>query len=63
MIDWNRNGKIDPEDVVLTEILRRQEEDAEEEETRGPGKASVLPGCLLNLLILPVLMLFGGWKR
>lgn len=49
MIDFNGNRRIDPEEVVLTEILLD-----EEKTPKRPG------GCLTALLTLPLLLL-KGW--
>ena len=52
MIDWNNNGKIDPEELFLTEEILG--EDTPEE---NPHKFS---GCLLSLITLPFLIILKG---
>ena len=63
MIDWNRNGRIDPEDAVLTEIIRSAEDDPEEPEQGESGRIPPHTGCLLTLLLLPFSLLWGGRKQ
>ena len=53
MIDWNNNGKIDPEELFLTEEILGKEE--EEEPKHKPS------GCLLTLLTLPFLIILKGF--
>lgn len=55
MIDWNNNGKIDSEEVFLTEEILGEETTDEEEEK--PHKPS---GCLFTLLTLPFLIILKG---
>lgn len=45
MIDWNNDGRIDPTEVVLTEIILGEQDDGpefmeEERETAGEPKRS-----------------------
>lgn len=53
MIDWNNNGKIDPEEVFLTEEILGEDE-SEGDKPRKPT------GCLFTLLTLPFLILLKG---
>ena len=57
MIDWNNNGKIDPEELFLTEEILGEEED--EVETSQPVKHT---GCLFALLTLPLLIILKGLR-
>ena len=50
MIDWNGNGKIDPEEFIITDIILGEDEEGEEKHPKKPRG-----GCLMSLLILPVL--------
>ena len=55
MIDWNNNGRIDPEEIFLTEEILGDERITEEEEkTHKPS------GCLLTMLSIPVLIILRG---
>ena len=54
MIDWNNNGKIDPEELFLTEEILKTEE-----ESPQPQKKPTT-GCLLTLLTLPFLIILKG---
>ncbi len=56
MIDWNNNGKIDPEEVFLTQEILGEEE-SEHEEPPAPSRKSA--GCLLSLLTLPIIIMKG----
>lgn len=56
MIDWNNNGKIDPEEIFLTEEILG-EEDEEEEKSSQPTKHT---DCLFTLLTLPILIILKG---
>lgn len=55
MIDWNNNGKIDPEEFVLTEIMLEdaEKDDADREHIRkqraSRGRGA---GCLTGLMFL-----------
>lgn len=53
MIDWNNNDTIDPEEIILTEVIL-----SEEEEPEQPPKHS---GCFLTLLALPFLFIMKGF--
>ena len=35
MIDWNNNGRIDPEEIIMTQFLLSEEEEEEEEDGFG----------------------------
>jgi hypothetical protein len=60
MIDWNNNGKIDPEEFVLTEImLEEAEKDAADADTTQKTGRSKGAGCLTGLLILAVAVVVG----
>ena len=53
MIDWNNNGKIDPEELFLTEeLLRTEDEQPQQKHT----------GCLFTLLTLPILIILKGLR-
>ena len=60
MIDWNNNGKIDPEEFVLTEIMLEDAEkdaaDADATQRTGRSKGA---GCLTGLMILAVAVVVG----
>lgn len=53
MIDWNNNGKIDPEEIFLTEEILGEEEDEDQPQQKHTG-------CLLTLLTLPFLIILKG---
>ena len=43
MIDWNNNGRIDPEEIIMTQFLLSEEEEEEdefEEERERPSKSA-----------------------
>ena len=64
MIDWNNNGKIDPEEVYLTDVILSEEEEEDEDETPVASEAE-LPkhsGCLFSLLTLPFLLILKGFR-
>ena len=52
MIDWNNNGQIDPEEIVLTGVILSEEEDDER-----PAPKKIGGGCLMCLFMLPVLLI------
>ena len=52
MIDWNNNGKIDPEEIFLTEEILQTEEKPQPKHT----------GCLFTLLTLPLLIILKGLR-
>lgn len=64
MIDWNNNGKIDPEEVFLTQQIlaeeEEEEEEKEEEELLTSENSTKSPGCLFTLLTLPILLIVKG---
>jgi hypothetical protein len=53
MIDWNNNGKIDPEEIYLTEEILGEENDTLEPSHRTSC-------CLLTLFALPFLIILKG---
>ena len=53
MIDWNNNGKIDPEEIYLTEEILGEEND-----TLEPPRGTA--GGLLSLFALPFLIILKG---
>ena len=60
MIDWNNNGKIDPEEFVLTDImLEDAEKDAADEDPTQRTGRSKGAGCLTGLMILAVAVVVG----
>ena len=50
MIDWNNNGKIDPEEIFLTEEILQTEEEPKH------------TGYLLTMLTLPFLIILKGLR-
>ena len=61
MIDWNNNGKIDPEEFVLTDImLEDAEKDAADADTTHKDWPEQGAGCLTGLMILAVARLWLG---
>lgn len=73
MIDWNNNGTIDPEEIILTAVIlggEGREDDGQDdedagEEAGGGGDRAFDPsphlrhaGCLFSLLAIPFLLLF-----
>ena len=53
MIDWNNNGKIDGEDLFLTDILL-------EDDKGGGSKKPKGGGCLTSVAFFVVAVLFIG---
>ncbi len=50
MIDWNNNGRIDPEEIIMTQFLLSEEEEEEdefEEERERPSKSDRRSGRFL----------------
>ena len=50
MIDWNNNGRIDPEEIIMTQFLLSEEEEEEdefEEERERPSKSARRSSCFL----------------
>ena len=59
MIDWNNNGKIDPEEIFLTEEILGEEDEEEEKSSQPQQKHR---GCLFALLTLPILIILKGLR-
>ena len=47
MIDWNQNGKIDYEDMLISEVLLTDEEDDDTDKERSVKQNEKKP-CLLE---------------
>jgi hypothetical protein len=59
MIDWNNNGKIDPEEVFLTEVILSEDEEEPPVSSEEP-QLSKHSGCIFSLLTLPFLFILRG---
>ncbi|SDZ91794.1 hypothetical protein SAMN02910384_00548 [Pseudobutyrivibrio sp. ACV-2] len=50
-MDFNNNGKLDLEDLILTEIILEDEENEGDKKGGGPNKPSGR-GCLTSFLLI-----------
>ena len=57
MIDWNNNGKVDPEEFFLTEAVLGEDEDQEPEYEGRSSECPRFASCLPTPPIMPIFLL------